>query len=356
MDKSKENTINNYFSFSPKNSNNFHQNDKNEYNLYKNNPLFERNFLKNYDLNYIVRRSYLNYPMQGTDDIFNPNKNTADSDISEDISESSKQDLTICDFISIPKSINQGSTHEQALISDFKHKKKIFSVNKGKVKPSTISNLKNDIKRKKIFRVEYPNSFNIFHPGSNEKYPRDLINLILENKTNIPLSKRNKIKKKRKFYSDNIRRKIKCTFHNSLKNTLNKRLRYTNSKLFFDYLPQNFITNVTKDGNKNILNMTFKQLFLKGFHETEDKVTKNYLEKYRANRLVIVGIEQNEELKDESNYNNYKYMKYYEIYEEYLRSKEFEEDIIKLEKTQSKVYIKQYINLALHLIDYFSSA
>ena len=29
-------------------------------------------------------------------------------------------------------------------------------------------------------------------------------------------------------------------------------------------------------------------------------------------------------------------MKYYEIYEEYLRSKEFEEDIIKLEKTESK--------------------
>ena len=61
-------------------------------------------------------------------------------------------------------------------------------------------------------------------------------------------------------------------------------------------------------------------------------MTKNYLEKCRANILVILGIEQNEELKEESNYNNYKCMKYYEIYEEYLRSKEFEEDIIKLEK------------------------
>ena len=68
------------------------------------------------------------------------------------------------------------------------------------MKPITISNIKNDVKRKNIFRVECPNSFNIFHPGSDEKYPRDLINLILENKTNIPLSKRNKIKKRENFF------------------------------------------------------------------------------------------------------------------------------------------------------------
>ena len=55
MDKSKDNTIN-YFSFSPKNSNNFHQNDINEYNWRENNPLFEHNFSKNYDLDYGVRR------------------------------------------------------------------------------------------------------------------------------------------------------------------------------------------------------------------------------------------------------------------------------------------------------------
>ena len=119
--------------------------------------------------------------------------------MSEAISEISKQDLTICDFISIPKSINRGSTHDQILILDFKRKKIIFSVNKRNMKPFTISNLKNDVKRKNIFRVEYPNSFNFFHPGSYEKYPRDLINLILENKTNIPLPKKNKIKQRENF-------------------------------------------------------------------------------------------------------------------------------------------------------------
>ena len=117
--------------------------------------------------------------------------------------------------------------------------------------------------------------FNIFHPGSVEEYPRNLINLIAKNKAKISFPKRNKIKKKRKFNSDNIRRKIKRTFHNSLKNTLNKRLKFSNSIFFFDYLPQNFITNVTKDRNKPILNITFRQLFLNDFCEIENNEQKN---------------------------------------------------------------------------------
>ena len=55
-------------------------------------------------------------------------------------------------------------------------------------------------------------------------------------------------------------------------------------------------------------------------------------------------------------------MKYYEIYNEYLNSKEFEEDINKLKKKENKKahsgnedYIKQYINLALNLNDFFTS-
>ena len=351
MDKSKDNSIN-YFSFSPKNSKNFHRNDECKYNPQKKNPLFKNNFCKRCDMNYGVPKSNLNYPDLGTEDNFNPNENLADSNISEGISETSKQDITVCEFINIPKKINQGSIHNKIY---YKNKKKIFFIYQSNQKSSTINNQKTNLKKRNIFRVEYPNRFKIFHPGSYEQYPRDLINSILENKTNIPLSKRSKIKKKRKFYSDNIRRKIKCTFHNSLKNTLNNILKYTNSKFFFECLPQNFITNITKDGNKHILNMTFKQFFLQNFIEIEDKGSKNDLEKCKVNFLVIVNIEENDDLREKSNYNSFKNMKYYEIYYEYLRSKEFEEDIIKLEKTESKEYIKQYIYLALHLIDYFSS-
>ena len=351
MDKSKDNSIN-YFSFSPKNSKNIHQNDEYENNPQKKNQLFKNNFCERSDLNCGVPKSNLNYPDQGTEDNFNRNKNLEDSNMSEAISETSKQDLTVCECINIHKIINQSSVHNKMY---YKNKKKIFFIYQNNRKSSIINNQKTNAKKRNIFNVEYPNCFKIFHPGSYEQYPRDLINSILENKTNIPLSKRSKIKKKRKFYSDNIRRKIKCTFHNSLKNTLNNILKYTNSKYFFECLPQNFITNVTKDGNKHILNMTFKQLFLKYFIENEDKASKKDLEKCKVNFLVIVNIEGNDDLREKSKYNNYKNMKYYEIYYEYLKSKEFEEDIIKLEKTESKEYIKQYINLALHLIDYFSS-
>ena len=284
-------------------------------------------------------KSNINYPECQIEDNINPNKITAYSIRPEDNSEISYHGLPIL--------INPGSIAEKSHI-EIKDEEKRIPVNQNKEKSSIISNQENNLNIGGIFRLVSPNCFNIFHPGSDEKYPRDLINLIAENKTNIYMKKRNKIKKQRKYYSDNIRRKIKSTFHNSLKNTLNNRLKYAGSNFFFDYLPQDFITDVTKDRNKQILDMTFKQIFSKDF-------TKNS-EKCRINDLAITHIEENKKVREKSNYDYYKKMKYYEIYEEYLRSKEFEEDIIKLvEKKESEEYIKQYINLALHLIDYYSS-
>ena len=112
MDKSKDNSIN-YFSFLPKNSKNIHQNDEYEYNPQKKNPLSKNNFCKRCDLN----------PDLGTEDNFNPNENLADSNILEAISDSSKQDITVCEFINIPKKIKQGSINNKIY---YKNKKKIF--------------------------------------------------------------------------------------------------------------------------------------------------------------------------------------------------------------------------------------
>ena len=46
-------------------------------------------------------------------------------------------------------------------------------------------------------------------------------------------------------------------------------------------------------------------------------------------------------------------MKYSELFEKYLISKEFEDSIKALEKTETESYIYQYINLAKNFIDYF---
>ena len=47
-------------------------------------------------------------------------------------------------------------------------------------------------------------------------------------------------------------------------------------------------------------------------------------------------------------------MKYYEIYEEFLGSKEFEMEILKLkQQKESNNYIAKYINKAFNLIEFF---
>ena len=215
-------------------------------------------------------------------------------------------------------------------------------------KPTKIKLTETDVvghPKRKFFEIK-KEKYRIFHS-------KNLNNTISEK---IAKSKRSKKKQKRKYNSDNIRRKIKSRFHKSLKNILNKMLKYSGSKYFFDYLPQSFITNVTKAGNKKILNMTLEDFFSKDFSEFEDKNTEKNSEKWTAGKNVIKNIEnEDENIREKSNFNIYKKMKYYQIYNEYLNSKEFEEDIIKIEVKEGEEYTKQYINLAYHLIDYFSS-
>ena len=215
--------------------------------------------------------------------------------------------------------------------------------------------------KKKIFQCIYNenlNRFKIFHPGNNEEYPRKLINLILEKKMRTTLSQRNK-RKKRKFNSDNIRKKIKSRFLKSLKNTLNQRLKSAGSKFYFNYLPINFVTNTTKIENRGILNMTLKEVYTKNFSENENNEIN--IHKMKDNILAILYLEKDEIISERCHYKYYKNMKYAEIYEEYLNSREFEEDIIKLkeeqkelEEEESKIYIEKYICIALNLNDFFN--
>ena len=58
--------------------------------------------------------------------------------------------------------------------------------------------------------------------------------------------KKRRIKKKRKFKSDDIRKKIKSRFHKTFKNIINENLKKAGSKKLFDFFPQCFIGNVSK--------------------------------------------------------------------------------------------------------------
>ena len=75
----------------------------------------------------------------------------------------------------------------------------------------------------------------------------------------------NKQRHKRKYKPDDIRKKIKARFHKSIKNIINDNLRKAGSKKLFTYLPQVFISSITKEKNRNVLDLSFREILQKDF-------------------------------------------------------------------------------------------
>ena len=222
-------------------------------------------------------------------------------------------------------------------------------------------------KKRNLFKIDFSKNFSIFNNGEFNKESRQLINEITHNLSDnlsntkengmIKIANRKKYSKvinvqKRKENSDNIRKKIKSRFLKVLKNKVNEKLKNAGSEKFFKFLPQKFISNISKEINKAVLNLSFQELFSKNFCEGEKENEINF----NHNQLVLKYLENNKEICEKSNYNNFKNMKFYEIYNEYLKSKEFEMEItsLKNEKETDK-YIKDYIIKASDLIDFFSN-
>lgn len=227
-------------------------------------------------------------------------------------------------------------------------------------------------KKRNLFKIDYPKDFAIFNCGEFNKYTRQIIDEVMEefeenyskNARDEPAPKSGLKKKsckkiqnvqKRKENSDNIRKKIKSRFLKVLKNTVNERLKAAGSEKLFKFLPQKFICNVSKEKNKAVMNLSFKQLFSKNFCEDE-KGNESDKINYKHNLSVLDYLEKNVEISENSNFNVFKDMKFYKIYNEYLKSKEFEMEIasLKNEKENDK-YIKNYIIKASDLIDFFSN-
>lgn len=333
---SEDNSINNFQSFQ-RNKLDIHLYTEFQYNKYQNNSLFESNFDKTnlikYENDFFDEKSRMNFPLEGIEVNSDSNKNEVGPDASEVFGPKEIKETPFFNLNNICCN-NKFDTSEQNLV-----KEKAFNYNSiskslheeinfinlnPKEDNSSINNRNKKLMNKNdVFIIDHPKLFKIFHPGSFKKYPRDLINLISENKIDIPLSKRNKKRKRRKNYPDLIRKKIKVRFLKALKNTLNERLKYAGSKLLFDYLPQAFVKNISKKKNRGIIKMTFREVFSKDFSEYENKDIKVNKQKYKYFNSVFKYIEENEIISEKSNYNYYKKMK--------------------------------YINLALNLNDFFSS-
>ena len=244
------------------------------------------------------------------------------------------------------------------------------------------NNLNIECVKKEKEQIFYVNNKILFNPSGKSEI-RDIINEIKKPKPKKEKTKKKsynekpfkityeskpKVKQKRKTKPDDIRKKIKSRFLKTLKNKINENLVHAKSKLFFNYLPQCFICNVTKKGNDiSILNMTFKELMLTNFldksmgtiylrKEERDTDMKKDKKKYENNVKTINYLEKNQKISEKARFNIIQKMTFIDLFKEYLESKEFDEDILKLKEEEDDEYVKDYIIKAFDFIKYFSQS
>jgi len=175
--------------------------------------------------------------------------------------------------------------------------------------------------------------------------------VLFKEETNFVSRKRCRERRPRKENQDNMRKKIKRGFLNhALLKKLNDKLRSIGSIKYFERFPQYFTSDVNQKRNKEILNMTLREIFEKKelyIHENE-KGLSNYL-----HNLKVV---QSEEIKENEEFKKIMKKKFQELYEEYINSDEFKiEEINRLKgKKLPDDYITRYIYLAKNLIEFFS--
>ena len=199
-----------------------------------------------------------------------------------------------------------------------------------------------DKDKKTIFKVIYPEKVSIFKNSKQEK----IDNLL----SKCDLKKRIKSVKKLKRYEckDNIRKTIKRRFLNTyLKNGLNDKIKKAGYNLFFEYYPQKLVSQISREKDKQILEMKLLQIF-----ENKDLYDEKNLNNYYHNLKVIeqLKLEENPELDIILN------KKYKDLFDEYINSDEFKiKEINRLKETnKDDNYIEKYIYLSKNFIEFCS--
>ena len=172
--------------------------------------------------------------------------------------------------------------------------------------------------------------------------------------------KKKRVKKKRKFKPDDIRKKIKSRFHKTLKNIINENLKRVGSKELFDFFPQCFIGNVSKKTNAKYLKLTYKELLSTNFVIELKKEgyynSKVDINKYKKNIKVLDYLEKNLEISKKSGFDLIKNKKYKDILISYFNSAEFENSLFQLKtEKESPEYILEYINKSKNYVNFYSN-
>jgi len=199
---------------------------------------------------------------------------------------------------------------------------------------------KNESNKIKIFDVIYREQISLF-----TNIEKDLI----INEQNYIKRKRNNKRRRRRDNQDNMRKKIKRGFlNNSLIPKINLLLKSSGNILYFEKFPQNFVSNISRQINNKLINMTLKEIFeRKELYEDKD------INNYNHNLTVI----KSEEIQECDELNIILNKKYFELFEEYINSKEFQIDEINRlkNKDMNDEYIEKYLFLAKHFTDFFNN-
>ena len=165
----------------------------------------------------------------------------------------------------------------------------------------------------------------------------------------------------RKYNKDLIRKKIKLKFHKDLKNLINNNLLKCQSEKIFEFLPQCFLTNLTKATNIKFFEQPYINIlttnFTKELNKTNDYKKKNVDEKqFLKNKKVLEYLDKNPKISENSGFDLIKNMKYKDLLNAYFNSKQFEDSLIQLKnENESPEYIQSYIYYAENYIQYFIS-
>ena len=165
-----------------------------------------------------------------------------------------------------------------------------------------------------------------------------------------------KLKKTRKFKSDDIRKKIKGKFHKALKDIINHNLKKAGSKELLSYISRYFTGNISKEFNKKYMNITYEELLSIDFSKCEGNCLNSKVEQkqYIKNQNFLLYLQKNPGISKLSGFDIIKNMKYKDIMQLYFLSEEFENTIIQLKnKNESDAYINAYINSSKNYISYF---
>ena len=269
------------------------------------------------------------------------------------------QDSTANSKENITKAININI--KSNIYSSFEESNKSFCVfeNVGR-KIDNKSKSYNFLNKKRLFSVDNLNTFAIFSPGLDNGDSDQLIKEALNTNNNeynfkeekknenensnqkrVHLTKRNASKRTRKYNADNIKKKIKSRFFKDLRFVLNKRLKNAGVKKQFKAFSYSFINNTKKKINERVWNLSFKDFIC-----DEININKNY----NDNKNVLECLEnnyKNPKIGEKSNCFIFINRKIGEIFKEYLKSIEFQNQILEIKKEEcNQDYVKNFIVLA----------